>query len=81
MKRKVVQTGSSLAVTLPAEVVEAFRLKKGQEVDVTIHPVTGAIVIRAGIKYFDDGKVTKRFRELMEELLERRADLYKSLAQ
>lgn len=80
MKRKVVQTGSSLAVTLPAEVVDAFRLKKGQEVDVSIHPVTGAVTIRAGVKYFDDGKVTKRFRALMDELLERRAEVYKALA-
>ena len=59
MKRKIVQTGSSLAVTLPAEVVEAFGLKKGQEVDVAVHPTTGAVVIRPGVKYFEDGKVTK----------------------
>ena len=50
MKRKIVQTGSSLAVTLPAEVVEAFSLKKGQEVDVAVHPATGAVVIRPGVK-------------------------------
>ena len=50
MRRKIVQTGSSLAVTLPAEVVEAFGLKKGQEVDVAVHPATGAVVIRPGVK-------------------------------
>jgi antitoxin component of MazEF toxin-antitoxin module len=80
MKRKIVQTGSSLAVTLPAEVVEAFGLKKGQEVDVAVHPGTGAVVIRPGVKYFEDGKVTKRFKAMSSSLLERRAALYRELA-
>jgi antitoxin component of MazEF toxin-antitoxin module len=80
MKRKIVQTGGSLAVTLPAEVVEAFNLKKGQEVDVDVHPSTGAITVRPGVKYFDDGKVTKRFKAASRALLERRAALYRQLA-
>lgn len=80
MKRKIVQTGSSLAVTLPAEVVEAFGLKKGQDVDVDVHPGTGAVVIRPGVKYFDDGKVTKRFTAAAASLLKRRASLYRELA-
>ncbi len=80
MKRKIVQTGSSLAVTLPAEVVEAFGLKKGQEVDVAVHPATGAVVIRPGARFFDDGKVTKRFKAASSALLERRASLYRELA-
>ncbi|MPY88963.1 MAG: AbrB/MazE/SpoVT family DNA-binding domain-containing protein [Luteitalea sp.] len=80
MKRKLVQTGSSLAVTLPAEVVEDFGLKKGQDVDLTVHPTTGAIVIRAGVKYFDDGKVTKRFRELAENVRVRYDKAFEELA-
>lgn len=46
MKRQLVKTGSSLAVTLPAEAVDTFGLQKGQEVDVSIHPGTGATTIR-----------------------------------
>jgi antitoxin component of MazEF toxin-antitoxin module len=46
MTRKIVQTGSSLAVTLPCDVVEQFKLKKGDEVDVSVHPQTGAITSR-----------------------------------
>lgn len=80
MKRKIVQTGSSLAVTLPAEVVDAFGLKKGQEVDVAVHPATGAVIVRAGVKYFEDGKVTKRFKAMSKTILERRAALYRQLA-
>ena len=80
MKRKIVQTGSSLAVTLPNEVVEALKLKKGDEVDVSVHPQTAAVIIRPGVKYFDDGKVTKRFKELSDDLLKRRAKLYRELA-
>lgn len=80
MTRKIVQTGSSLAVTLPREVVEEFKLKKGDEVEVSVHPQTGAIIIRPGVKYFEDGKVTKRFREMADELVHRRAKLFRELA-
>jgi len=80
MKRKLVQAGSSLAVTLPVEVVKEFKLKKGAEVDVSVHPRTGAVTIRPGVRYFEDGKVTRRFQELAEELLARRAKVYRELA-
>ena len=80
MTRKIVQTGSSLAVTLPREVVEELKLKKGDEVEVSVHPQTSAIIIRAGVRYFDDGKVTKRFKEVSKDLLRRRAKLYRELA-
>jgi antitoxin component of MazEF toxin-antitoxin module len=78
--RKIVQTGSSLAVTLPREVVEEFKLKKGDEVEVSVHPQTGTITIRPPALYFDDGKVTKRFKQLADDLLKRRARLYSALA-
>jgi virulence-associated protein VagC len=80
MKRKLVQAGSSLAVTLPAEVVKEFKLKKGHEVDVSVHPQTGAVTIRPGVLYFEDGGVTPRFQKLAEELLSRRAAVYRELA-
>lgn len=80
MERKLVRVGSSLAVTLPVEVVKGFRLKKGQKVDVSVHPTTGAVTIRPGIKYFENGRVTKRFEDQVKALLERRAALYRELA-
>ena len=80
MTRKIVQTGSSLAVTLPREVVDEFKLKKGDEVEVSVHPQSGAIVIRTGIRYFENGKVTKRFVELSDALMRKRAKLYRELA-
>ena len=80
MTRKIVQTGSSLAVTLPHDVVEQFKLKKGDEVDVSVHPQTGAIIVRTGVQYVDGGKVTKRFRDVSAELRKRRAKLYRELA-
>ena len=43
MERKLIQAGTSLAVTLPVEVVRAFKLKKGHTVEVSVHPVTGAV--------------------------------------
>jgi antitoxin component of MazEF toxin-antitoxin module len=75
MKRSLVQTGSSLAVTLPVEVVQAFGLKKGLEVELSVHPLTGAITIRPGIAYLDNGEIGERFRALAEEVILRRASL------
>jgi antitoxin component of MazEF toxin-antitoxin module len=80
MKRKLVQAGGSLAVTLPSEVVQEFELKKGMTVDVSVHPQTGAVTIRPGVRLFEGGKTTRRFERLADELLEKRASLYRELA-
>ncbi len=80
MKRRLVQAGGSLAVTLPAEVVQELKLKKGMSVEVSVHPQTGAVTIRAGVRYFERGKVTKRLEDLADELRERRSKLYRALA-
>jgi len=77
MKRSLVQTGSSLAVTLPIDVVQAFGLRKGQDVDLTVHPISGAITIRPGIVWLEGGQVSADFRTLADEVLERRAGLLK----
>ena len=80
MERKLVQVGSSLAVTLPSEVVKEFKLRKGQKIEVAVHPVTGAVTIRPGIKYFEEGKVTRRFRAMADRMLSERARAYRELA-
>ena len=77
MKRSLVQIGSSLAVTLPIDVVQAFGLRKGQDVDLTVHPISGAITIRPGIAWLERGQVSADFRTLADEVLERRAGLLK----
>jgi antitoxin component of MazEF toxin-antitoxin module len=80
MKRKLVQAGSSLAVTLPAEVVQAFKLRKGMSVEVTVHPQNGAITIRPGVPYLEDGKMTKRLQRLMEEIADKYDESFRELA-
>lgn len=80
MTRKIVRTGSSLAVTLPKEVVDLFKLKAGDEVDVSVHPQTGAVILRGRTLYFEDGKVSPRFKRLAADLRRRRAKLYTELA-
>lgn len=75
MKRSLVQTGSSLAVTLPIEVVQAFNLKKGQEIELSIHPLSGAITIRPGVAFLDNGQIGDRFQALADEVIYRRAGL------
>ena len=81
MERKLVQAGGSLAVTLPAEVVKEFKLEKGMSVEVTVHPETGAVTIRPGVRYAEDGRVTRRFDKAIDDLLERRSELYRRLAE
>lgn len=80
MKRKLVQAGASLAVTLPAEVVQEFKLEKGMTVDVSVHPQTGAVIIRPGVRYFESGNATKRFERLAEAVAERYAESFRELA-
>jgi antitoxin component of MazEF toxin-antitoxin module len=80
MKRKLVQAGGSLAVTLPAELIHEFNLKKGMSVDVSVHPQTGAVTIRPGVREFEDGKATKRFLRQMEEIGEAYGEAFEELA-
>ncbi|HVR29460.1 MAG TPA: AbrB/MazE/SpoVT family DNA-binding domain-containing protein [Thermoanaerobaculia bacterium] len=80
MKRKLVQAGGSLAVTLPREVVQAFELEKGMTVDVSVHPQTGAVIVRPGVRYFEGGKVTTRFHKLAEEIAQRYEESFRELA-
>lgn len=76
----MVQIGQSLAVTLPAEVVKEFDLKKGESVDVSIHPKTGAVTIRPGVKYAEDGKVTPRFEQAAERVRKKFDKAFEKLA-
>ena len=71
MTRKIVKTGSSLAVTLPKEVVDQFKLKAGDSVEVAVHPQTGVITVRPGVLFFEGGKVTPRFKEKSAEIMRR----------
>lgn len=80
MKRKLVQTGGSLALTLPAEIVQEFKLKKGMSVDVSIHPQTGAVIVRPGVRYYEGGKATRAFEKRAAELTKRRSKAYQRLA-
>lgn len=81
MKRKLVQAGASLAVTLPAEVVQEFKLEKGMTVEVAVHPQTGAVIIRPGVRYFESGKATRRFKRLARAVADRYADSFRELAE
>ena len=80
MKRKLVKVGNSLAVTLPREIVTELGLEPGQEVDTSIDPRTGNFVVRAGAKEFEDGKVSPRFRRMVDDLIRERRELYNRLA-
>lgn len=80
MERQLVQAGGSLAVTLPAEIVKEFKLRKGMAVEVSIHPQTRAVTIRLGSKEFEGGKVTRRFERLSAAVMDRYAEAFEELA-
>lgn len=81
MPRKIVQTGSSLAVTLPKEIVDRLGLKKGDEVEVSAHPLNGTIVVRLPVRYFDDGKVSRRFKAAADHVRQRYDSAFRKLAE
>lgn len=43
-KQKIIRTGNSLAVTVPAGFVQAVGVKAGQEVIALIEPETGRVI-------------------------------------
>lgn len=43
-KQKIIRTGNSLAVTIPAGFVQAIGIKAGQEVSVHVEPDKGRVV-------------------------------------
>jgi antitoxin component of MazEF toxin-antitoxin module len=80
MKRKLVQAGASLAVTLPAEVVQEFKLAKGMTVDVSVDPRSGAVIVRPGVRLYEDGRVTKKFDRLADKIADTYAESFRDLA-
>jgi hypothetical protein len=79
-KRKLVRVGDSLTVTLPAEVARESRLEKEMTGELSVHPRTGAVTISHGVRGVEDGGVTEDFDRAIDELVERRAELYRRLA-
>ena len=80
MKRKLVKVGNSLAVTLPRELVKELGLKAGQEVETTIDQRNGNYVVRAGVKEFEGGRASARFKRMVDQLIRDRGDLYHRLS-
>ena len=80
MKRKLVKVGNSLAVTLPSDMVKDLNLEPGMEVDANVDPRDGSFVVRAGTRYFEEGKVTPRIKKMTEKLIHERRELYKKLS-
>ncbi len=42
---KIVQTGNSLAITIPAKFAKRIGVKQGDDVDVKTHPQKGQLVV------------------------------------
>ena len=80
MKRKLVKVGNSLAVTLPRDMVRELGLEPGMEVDASVNPRDGSFVVRAGVRYFEDGKASPRFKKLTDRLVRERRELYDRLS-
>lgn len=80
MKRKLVQVGNSLAVTLPHDLVKELALQPGMEVDAAVDPRDGSFIVRAGVRFFEAGEASPRFRKMADSLVRERRELYERLA-
>ena len=80
MKRKLVRVGNSLAVTLPHDLVKEFALQPGMEVDTAVDPRDGSFVVRTGVRFFEGGEPSARFRTMVDRLVQERRGLYERLA-
>ena len=80
MTRKLVRVGNSIAVTLPHELVKEFALRAGMEVEAAIDPRDGSFVVRTGVKFFEAGEASPRFRKMVDQLVRERRELYERLA-
>ena len=67
-------------VALVAQEREALLIACARPVEVSVHPQTGAVTIRARARYFESGKTTSKFEKLANELLARRSKAYRALA-
>ena len=74
------KVGNSLAVTLPSDMVKELSLEPGMEVDANVDPRDGSLVVRAGTKYFEEGKASARFKKMTESLIRERRDMYEKLS-
>ena len=80
MKRKLVKSGNSLAVTLPSDLVKELGIKPGTEVDVNADPAREVITIRLQPRQFEGGKATRKFRQMVNDLLTERAEVHRRLS-
>ena len=46
----------------------------------SVHPQTGAIIVRTGVRYLEGGKVTKRFIEASRRTLAKFDEAFRELA-
>lgn len=49
--------------------------------DVSVHPVTGAVTARLGVPLYENGKATKRFRSVAEDIRRRYESTFEKLAE
>lgn len=80
MKRKLVKSGNSVAVTLPSDLVKELGIKPGAEVDVNADPAREVITIRLQPRQFEAGTATRIFRQRVNQLLADRDDVHRRLS-
>jgi antitoxin component of MazEF toxin-antitoxin module len=64
MLRKIVQSGSSVRLTLPKPIVDKLGLKKGDEVNVSMSQQNGAIIIAPTVRQSGRKKLRMKQRSL-----------------
>ena len=65
---------------MPDALVKEFVLQAGMEVVASVDPRGGSFVVRMGVKFFDAGEASPRFRKMVDQLVKERRELYERLA-
>lgn len=80
MKQPVVKVGESLAVLLPADVVQNWKLRAGGEIELATHPDRTSVTVSEPTRLLNNGRVTGDFIRLAEGILEQFEEAWKRLA-
>lgn len=79
MVQKIIRVGNSYGVILPKEIIEASKMKIGDEVEIESFPENLSITIRSQNAPYKT-KITPEFKKWLDDFVERNHSLLKTLA-
>ena len=79
MVQRIIRIGNSYGVILPKEVIDATRMKVGDEVEIDPFPENLSITIRSSKSPYKTN-ITPEFKQWLDDFVKRNHSLLKTLA-